>query len=86
MGNFSVFKTKAGQIVVLNLSEPNDEGDIKITLYDHHIPPTEAEKIASFKADALCDYLHAMLPILLENLPDDEDVVNLHERIIKEGV
>jgi hypothetical protein len=85
MSEWRVYKTKKNVIVVVG-TETNNEGITKIFVNDHHIPPSPAKLISTFKADSQCDYINNMLPILLDNLENDKGIIAVYKRIKKGGI
>ena len=85
MSAFYVYKTKKDVIIAIGLGT-DGEGTAKLTVFDHHIPPSPAKLIDMFQADSMCDYVNCMIPVLLKNLKDDPEVIEIYERIQREGL
>lgn len=78
---FIVYKTKNNSIFVIG----SKNSRVK-SIFDGNIPPSPAERIASFTADSTCDYIHNMIPILMEHLPNDKEIIEIYKQIKKNGV
>lgn len=85
MSTWYIYKTKKDIIVAVGLGE-DAEGTAKMTVLDNNIPPSPAKLIGLFKADAQRDYINQMIPILLENIKNDPEIIKMYEQIKKEGL
>jgi len=86
MSTVYVYKTKKKQILAVLIGTPDGEGTSKITVLDSNIPPSKAELIDTFEANTQCDYISAMVPILLKYLSEDKRLMKIVKRIEKEGL
>ncbi len=85
MNTFYVYKTKKDVVFAIGL-DGNIKEDVRIIAYDHNIPPSPCKFLGTFKADVQCDYIYQMIPYLVNNLKDDPEVIEIYERIKKDGI
>ena len=85
MATWYVYKTRKNMIVAIGLGE-DDESTAKMTVFDDRIPPSPAQLIGLFKADSQCDYIKNFIPILLENIKNDPELIKICKQIKKEGL
>jgi len=83
MATWYIYKTKTDTIFAVGLSTDH-EGIIRITCFDHNIPPSRAKLIDTFQANSLHDYIEKIVPSLFNNLKEDKEITKLYNRIHKE--